>query len=410
MFTRLASESLLSRKGSVILTCLAMTVSIFVLLGVEHIRQQSKESFANTVSGADLIVGARSGSVNLLLYSVFRIGSPTNNITWKSYESIVGKKSIDWAIPISLGDSHNGYRVIGTNLNYFQFYKYGAGRELKFLSGRPFDATLDVVLGYEVARKLGYKLGDQVVLAHGIGNTSFSLHDDKPFTVVGILEATGTPVDQSLHVSLRGIEAIHVDWKNGVKMPGVTISMDQVEAMDLRPKNITAVILGLKSKLTTFKVQRDINSFEKEPLMAILPGVALSELWQMMSVLEKTLRLVSALVLVSALLGLAAMLLASVRERSREIQLLRVIGARPSIIFILLEVEALMITLFSAVVAIISLYLLLVLIENFLISSFGLHISANVLSSESFEYIALVFLATLVVAVLPSFNAYKTAK
>ncbi len=410
MFTRLASESLLSRKGSVILTCLAMTVSIFVLLGVEHIRQQSKESFANTVSGADLIVGARSGSVNLLLYSVFRIGSPTNNITWKSYESLVGKKSIDWAIPISLGDSHNGYRVIGTNLNYFQFYKYGAGRELKFLSGRPFDATLDVVLGYEVARKLGYKLGDQVVLAHGIGNTSFSLHDDKPFTVVGILEATGTPVDQSLHVSLRGIEAIHVDWKNGVKMPGVTISMDQVEAMDLRPKNITAVILGLKSKLTTFKVQRDINSFEKEPLMAILPGVALSELWQMMSVLEKTLRLVSALVLVSALLGLAAMLLASVRERSREIQLLRVIGARPSIIFILLEVEALMITLFSAVVAIISLYLLLVLIENFLISSFGLHISANVLSSESFEYIALVFLATLVVAVLPSFNAYKTAK
>ena len=93
---------------------MAMTVSIFVLLAVEHIRYQAKESFANTVSGVDLIVGSRTGSLNLLLYSVFHIGSPTNNVSWESYEDISSNSQVEWAIPISLGDSHKGYRVVGT--------------------------------------------------------------------------------------------------------------------------------------------------------------------------------------------------------------------------------------------------------------------------------------------------------
>ena len=116
MFIRLATKSLLNRKGSVLLTILAMSVSIFVLLGVEHIRGQSKQSFNNTVSGVDLIVGARTGSLNLLLYSVFRIGSPTNNIAWDTYQSISNNAKVAWAIPISLGDSHQGYRVMAQPL------------------------------------------------------------------------------------------------------------------------------------------------------------------------------------------------------------------------------------------------------------------------------------------------------
>jgi len=108
MFFRLAYKSLLNRKGSAILTLMAMTVSVFVLIAVEHIRYQAKESFSNTVSGVDLIVGARTGSLNLLLYSVFRIGTPTNNISWSTYEKIASSKNVKWAIPIALGDSHKG--------------------------------------------------------------------------------------------------------------------------------------------------------------------------------------------------------------------------------------------------------------------------------------------------------------
>lgn len=410
MFIRLAGKSLLNRKGSVVLTLLALTVSIFVLLGVEHIRQQARQSFGNTVSGVDLIVGARTGSLNLLLYSVFRVGSPTNNISWSSYEKIAAGKQVAWAVPIALGDSYRGYRVMGTTSDYFTRFSYGNKRPLKFASGKAFADVLDVVLGAEVARKLNHQLGDQLVLAHGIASTSFSLHDDKPFKVVGILAPTGTPVDRTLHVSLQGIEAIHIDWQQGVKIPGKAVSIEQLSQMDLQPKSITAFMLGLNSKIATFKVQRQINNYPREPLMAILPGVALSELWQMMGTFENALRLISVCILISALLGLSAMLLASIREREHEIQLLRVIGAPAIFLFLLIELEALLISIAAIVVAVSLLYAALVVAGDLLASEFGLHISTHIGSENNLTIALLVILATLIAAAIPSLKAYKNAQ
>jgi putative ABC transport system permease protein len=410
MFFRLASKSLLNRKGSVLLTILAMSVSIFVLLGVEHIRSQTKASFNSTVSRVDLIVGARTGSLNLLLYSVFRIGSATNNIDWETYQSIAKNAKVAWAIPISLGDSHKGYRVMGTSVDYFKHFSYGNKRQLEFAEGKAFSDLFDVVLGSKIARKLDYSLGDNIVLAHGLGKTSFSLHDDKPFRITGILATTGTPVDQTIHISLQGIEAIHSDWQQGVKIPGSNITTDQLESVTLKPKTITAFMLGLNSRMATFRVQRDINNYRQEPLTAILPGVALSELWQMMGILENTLRLISGLILIAALLGLSAMMLASIREREHEIHLLRVIGAPPTYLFVLIEMEAILISLFSLVIALSALYLSLLLSEDFLVSSFGLQMGFTLFSGNHLLFMLLVIGATIIAAALPSFFAYKNAK
>ena len=411
MFLKLASKSLLNRKGSVILTIMAMTVSIFVLLGVEHIRSQTKASFNNTISGVDLIVGARTGSLNLLLYSVFRIGSPTNNINWKTYQAIAENPKVAWTIPISLGDSHKGYRVMGTTSDYFTYFSYGAKRQLNFIAGKPFKEIFDVVVGAEVAAALNYSLGDKVVLAHGLGQTSFSMHDDKPFTIVGILAPTGTPVDQVVHVSLRGIEAIHIGWQGGVKIPSKKIANEQLSVQDLQPKNITAVMLGLNSKMATFNVQRDINTYPKEPLTAILPGVALAELWQMMGLLENTLRLISSLVLTAALFGLCAMMLASIKERNHEIHLLRVIGASPSFVFFLIELETFLISLVSIFIAVLSLYLTIFFVGDDLAANFGLQISANFFSNNNISLLVLLIIsAAMIAAAIPSFFAYKNAK
>ncbi len=410
MFFRLASKSLLNRRGSVLLTVLAMSVSIFVLLGVEHIRGQTKASFNSTVSGVDLIVGARTGSLNLLLYSVFRIGSPTNNIDWDTYKQIESNEKVAWAIPISLGDSHKGYRVMGTTTGYFKHFSYGEKRQLIFESGNEFNDVFDVVLGAEVANKLGYSPGDKIVLAHGLGQTSFSLHDDRPFKVVGILAPTGTPVDQTLHVSLEGIEAIHVDWQQGVKMPGSQVTINQLRSQALEPKEITAFMLGLTSRMATFRVQRDINNYRKEPLTAILPGVALSELWQMMALLENTLRLISGLILIASLLGLSAMMLASIREREHEIHLLRVVGAPPMFLFLLVELEALMICLVSLAVGCASLYVSLWFAADLLAASFGLHIGVNFLTDSSAKLLLIIIASTIVAAAIPSLSIYKNAK
>ncbi|GAA5317516.1 MAG: ABC transporter permease [Candidatus Pelagadaptatus aseana] len=409
MFFRLACKSLLNRKASVLLTVLAMSVSVFVLLGVEHIRSQTKQSFSNTVSGVDLIVGARTGSLNLLLYSVFRMGSPTNNIDWRTYEAIAANPKVDWTIPISLGDSHKGYRVMGTTADYFKHFSYGQKRKLSFASGQSFSDVLDVVLGAEVASKLGYSLGDDIVVAHGLASTSFSLHDDKPFKVVGILAATGTPVDQTVHVSLAGIEAIHDGWQQGVKLPGGA-STAAVDSKQLQPEKITAIMLGLTSRMATFRVQRDINNYRKEPLSAILPGVALSELWQMMGVLENTLRLVSGLILIAALLGLSAMMMASIRERSNEIHLLRVIGAPPGFLFLLIELEAVLISLLSIALGGLGLFVGLLLASDYLATDFGLFIGVNILSGNNLIYLSLVMAATVLVAALPSFLVYRQAR
>ena len=408
VFLKLAFKSLISRRGSVVLTCLAMTVSVFVILGVEHIRNQAKDSFYSTVSGADLIVGARTSSTNLLLYSVFRIGSATNNVSWESYLDITSDNKVRWAIPISLGDSHRGYRVMGTTLDYFEHFSYGKKRNLEFADGKPFYDLFDVVLGSQVARKLGYKIGDRLTLAHGIGKTSFSLHDDKPFKVSGILAPTGTPVDQTLHVSLQGIEAIHVDWK-----PGSLKSADEVRPLtkeDLSIKSVTAFVLGLKSRMSTFEVQRNINEYSGEPLLAILPGVALSELWEMINILEGVLQLISYLILFSALLGLSAMLLASIREREQEIRLFRAIGASPSFLFFLIQLEALIICGFSILIGSACLLFCLGVSKEMLSANFGLYVEANILSTDSIVLMSLVVIATFGVASIPSLGAYKKAR
>ena len=209
MFLKLALESLIDRKGSVLLTLIAMMVSIFLLLSVEHIRFQTKESFASTLSGVDLVVGAKTGNLNLLLYSVFRIGKPTNNISWKSFKTFATSPKVNWAIPLALGDSHKGFPVLGTNKDYFKYYSYGQKKKLTFTHGGVFDGLFDVVLGSEVARKLKLKLGENLVVSHGLSEISFVKHDEMPFKIVGILKPTGTPVDHTLHVSLQAIEAIH---------------------------------------------------------------------------------------------------------------------------------------------------------------------------------------------------------
>lgn len=332
-----ALGSLWSRRGSVALTLASLTISMAIVIGVEHVRAQAENSFVRTVSGVDLLVGARTSQINLLLYSVFRIGNATNNIEWQSYEAIAARPEVSWSIPLSLGDSHRGYRVLGSNADYFQHYRYGDSQPLRFAEGEPFANSLHAVLGSEVANSLRYEIGQEIVLSHGVGNTSFVNHDHLPFTVSGILETTGTPVDRTVHVSLQGIEAIHSD--GGAELH---------EEEELRPEQITAMLLGLESPTAVFGFQRAINNYPNEPLSAVMPAVALGELWQIIGTLENLLGVISILVLAASLLGLSTMLLTSLRERRRELALYRAIGASPVFILLLIEIEALTITVLAA--------------------------------------------------------------
>lgn len=404
---RLTARSLWHRRTTALLTLLTIGVSVMLLLGVEKVRTETRNSFANTLSGTDLVVGARSGQIQLLLYSIFRMGDATSNISWQSYQLVANHRQVAWTVPISLGDSHKGYRVLGTNQDYFKHYKYGNRTPLSFEQGRQFDGLYDVVLGAEVAEKLGYALGSRIVVAHGIGNVSFSKHEDKPFTVVGILERTGTPVDQTLHLSLEALEAIHIDWKAGVRIPGANVSADDAAKMDLQPKQITAFLVGVKSKVATFHLQRSINNYRKEPMLAILPGVALQQLWNMVGIAEKALMLVSALVVVAGLVGMLTVILTSLNERRRELAILRSVGARAWQILLLLTLESALLTILGVGFGILLLYLGILLTQPVLASQIGVFIPLSALSVYQWQLLGVVAVCGTLTGLIPGYRAYR---
>lgn len=405
MILRLAIGSLLARALTVGMTVMAIALSVALFLGVEKVRTGAKASFADTISGTDLIVGARSGSVQLLLYSVFRIGNATNNVTWESYQDIAARPEVDWIVPISLGDSHRQFRVMGTTPAFFEHYKYRGGRSLDLSGGHGLEDLYDAVIGAEVAETLGYAAGDPIVVSHGLA--SFTDHDDQPFRVAGIVARTGTPVDRTVIVSLEAIEAIHVDWRSGAKIPGRTTPVEQIRQMDLTPGAVTAALVGVESRLQVFGLQRWINEYPEEPLLAVLPGVALQELWQIVGVAETALLAVSAMVVVTALLGMMAMIFSSLNERRREMAIWRAMGARPATILGLLVLEAALMAAMGAVLGLGLLYGGLVIAQPLVDSAFGLWLPIGLPDGRELAVLAGVIVAAGFVSLLPALRAYR---
>lgn len=403
---RIVLKSAWHRRTSLLLTILSIAISVSLLLGVDKIRKEAKNSFINTISKTDLIVGARSGPTNLLLYSVFHIGNATNNVTWESYEDIKTSEEVAWSVPISLGDSHRGFRVMGTNVDYFVHYQYGQDQGLEFGLGQPFDDLYDTVIGADVAQALDYQLGTEIIIAHGLVSTDFSAHDDKPFVVTGILAKTGTPVDRTVLVSLEAIEAIHIDWQGGARS-GLQVSAEQARKFDLQPKAITAFMVGLTNRINTFRLQRTISEYEEEPLMAIIPGATLAELWQTISVFEQVLLVISGFVLIAGLLGMLTMLLSTLNERRREMAVLRAVGAHPYHIIILFVLETVFIVFVGYLVGMGILYLLLVLAQPLLVEYYGVNIAITSPDAQQWLLCAIVLLLSVFVSLVPGLIAYR---
>lgn len=405
----LAVRSLHNRRATATLTVFAIAVSVILLLGVEKVRTGARESFANTISGTDLIVGARTGEVQLLLSSVFRIGSATNTIAWETAQRIAAMPEVDWTVPLSMGDVHRGYRVLGTSGDYFTRYRYGRKEPLAFASGGPFDDLFDAVLGADVAKELRYGIGDEIELTHGLDDHDIGLskHDDRPFRVTGILARTGTPVDRAVHISLEGLEAVHVDWMGGGRFSGEHLSISEVRMIDLAPDAVTALLVGLTDRRAALGVQRAVNTYREEPLLAILPGVALQQLWDVMGTAESALLAVSILVVATGLLGMVTMTLAGLSERRREMAILRSVGARPVHIFGLLVTEAGALAALGVLLGLLGLYLALFLLQPWIVSRYGLYIPIAPPAVRDWTILGAVIAVGLAAGLIPAWRGYR---
>lgn len=409
MLVALAYKSLTNRKLTTTLTLASIALSVGLLIGVEHVRVGVRENFAHTLSQTDLIVGARGGALQLLLYAVFGMGSATNNLSYTSYEKLKRHPAVQWTIPYSLGDSHRGFRVIGTSEDFYRQYRYRQDRQLAFAAGRAASDVFDVVLGHAVAQQLGYRLSDAIVVTHGVTSGRGILeHDDKPFRVVGILQRTSTPLDRALYITLEGMEAMHIDWQEGAPpRPGAAVPAAQMRKEDIRINQITAFLLRTKSRFETLRLQREINTFEDEPLMTIIPGVALSELWRSIGYAEDGLKIVTVFVVVVGFLGMLMALYTSLNERRREMAILRAVGVGPHKIAALLVLESGALSLGGCLLGIGLVYGLLLVLQPVVEHHFGLYIPLRAPSGVEYAYAVATLLAGCAIGFVPALKAYR---
>lgn len=411
IFFKLAIKSLKNRAFATTLTVISIALSVTLLLSVERAKRASEEGFTQTISKTDLIVGARSGPLQLILYTVFNMGNPTHNISYETFEDIKKNPAIAWTIPYSLGDGHRGFRVVGTNEDFFKYYHYRGYQEIEFESGKKFTDLWDVVIGSDVARKLKYKLGDRMIMAHGVTKGEGILnHGDKPFTICGILKPTGTPLDRSVYISLEGLEALHIDWQDGAApTKDKIIPQSTLKKETLKVHSITAFFVGAKSRIETLKLQREINNYKDEPLLAIIPGVTLSELWHGLSYIEGVLRIISWMVV---LVGFFAMLIAlttTLNERRREMSILRAVGAKSSQIVGLLVFESTLLTILGILLGTFSSFALIAGLKPWLESEFGLFLVGPWFTEREFIYILITLTGGTLIGLIPALRAQKLA-
>ncbi len=402
---RLVLASLANRKAIAFLTALSVALSVFLFAGVEKLRHGARASFTHTVSGTHIIAGARSGQIPLLLFSLFHIGSPTSNISYKSYLKYKRHPSVAWAVPVSIGDSHRGFRVVGTDDSIFSHYQYGNGQKLRVAAGELSLSRFRAVLGSTAARELRYKAGDKLVLTHGISDVQgIHDHDENPFVVSGVLEPTGTPFDKGIYVSLESVELMHEAESHGDEKSG-----EHADDKPVRIEKLTSFLVGVREPVDILPLMRAINEDENEPLTAILPGVVLSEIWNVMGYLENILKLVSVLVMLTALCGLFIALYASLAERYREMAILRSLGAAPAKIASLLITESLILTLGGLLLGYVLLFLATTVFHSALLRSFSVAIGVFPLTGQETIFLAVLIVTGTVVAMIPAYILYRRA-
>jgi len=414
----IARRSAWNRRSTLAWVVVSLALATALLWTLERLRHDIRHSFSQSVSGVDLIVGARSSPVQLMLFSVFHIGSVPQSMSMDSVQQLSQHRSVSWVVPLSLGDSHRGFPVLGTTPAYFQHFAYGDKQPLALQQGAVFAGNLDglyeAVIGAEVAHKMGYGLGQRITLGHGMHDHDHDHeveeadeHADKPFKVVGILAPTGTPVDRTVHVSLQALQALHLDWVAGTPMPGGQIPADQARKFNLEPEEITAALVGLKSRAAVFNVQRFVNQYEVEALMGVMPGVALGELWSVLGVGENALLAVSALVALVSVVSLMAVVLAGLNERRRELAVLRAVGAGPRHVLGLLTLEGVWVTCAGVVLGVLLAQAGMALATPWLQQSLGIRLQMAVPLPTQLALAGAVFLAGLLASLGPAWRAYR---
>jgi len=405
---KLLIKSVRSRLLPVSLVIITLMASMVLLLSIERVQKATEAGFNQSISGVDTIIGPRSSSLELVLYTVFHLGRPTNNITMKTIDYIKQREDVEYLVPIALGDSHQGFRVIATEKNYFKYIKYSGDKPLSFSSGQAFEEISGAVIGADVAKRLNYQVGTKIHISHGSSRAVAKKHDDFSFQVKGVLKKTGTPIDQAVFIDLRGYELIHLGWQSGTKIFNLKqLDLSSLTEKELTPKTVTAAFVGLKSKLTLFRFAADIKKYPNEAISAVIPGIALSELWSMVGIVDQGFEFLSWIIIVISLISMVSLIISSIDSRKREMTIYRANGATPIYLSILVVLEAIFIGLTAIIGAIILVTLVTYFATEQLNLILGITPEFDWISWDEAKVFAIILISGIFSSLVPAIIVFK---
>ena len=324
---RLAWRYLWARPLGALLNLVLLALglgSITFLLLVTH---QLESAFERDLAGIDLVVGAKGSPLQLILSGVLHLDVPTGNVPLAAVQALQRNPLVAQVIPMSLGDSVGGFRVVGTSADYVAHY------QVPLAQGQLWSAPMQAVLGADVAQRLGLGLGAQFAGSHGLSDGG-AAHSAHRYTVVGILAASGTVLDQLVLTDLASVWAVHEAAHAGA-----------ADAHD-DDRDVTLALLRYRTPLAAMSLPRSINT--TTVMQAASPAVEITRMLHLLGLGTDVLRAFAAVLLLTAALSVFVALWSAVRERRGDLALLRMLGAPPRRIVALLLTEALWLGLLGA--------------------------------------------------------------
>jgi putative ABC transport system permease protein len=440
----LVIKNIAQRKLSIALTALSVALGVALISATLDIKKQVEENFTQTGVGYELILGAKGSPLQLVLNTVYHLGNPTGNLPYSTYQQYKRNPFVSYAIPMGLGDNYKGFRIIGTTDELFSKFNYKPERKLELESGAFFqsDSVYQAVIGFEAAMKTGLKVGDKFIATHGLQESFGDVgeqHEHDPMRVVGVLKRTGTPSDKAIYISLRSVWAIHAieeeekqdrdSTKKTTHSDGTPHTdgdkhhdhdahsghdehghdehgHDEHEHAVPTEGDVTAILVKTKAPIFALQLYSAVN---KAPLaQAAFVVNEIKNLFDIVGNVNWAFLLVTALVIVVALISVGVAIYNSLSERRREIAIMRSLGAHRGKIFSMITLEAAFISFVGALVGIGLSKVLMAVMKSIILEKTGVEVAVSAFSSVDGLLILGVGIVGALVGTLPAITAYRT--
>ena len=325
---KLSYKNIIAKPLQTFLTVLILSLSIGLLLGVKQLNKVFESQLQQSLNGVDMVVGAKGSPLQLVLSTVLHIDNPTGNISYNEAKKIAENKYIGSAIPIAIGDNYKGYKIVGTSVDYVDLNK------TSIETGAMFNKTYEVVIGNAVSKNLNLNIGDTFYSGHGMIENAVESHDDYPLKVVGILKPTQNVIDRLILTNLESIWHLHEHE-------------DENDNQDHTHDNedITALLIKFKNKRGLLFLPRNIN--ENTPFQAALPKYQLDKLFKFTAIGTKAITWIALSILFVSGISMFVSLYRMVKERAKELALIRTYGANRNTLILLVFSEGLLVGVFS---------------------------------------------------------------